>query len=199
MFAVFENFVDETVCDRLFGGHVVVAVRVIFDLLDGLACVKGEDAIEAFFQVEHEADGALYIGSGTLGAAGNLVDHHMGVWQAEAFALGPCREKDGAHGSGDTDAVGVHIAGEELHGVIHRKSCGDRSAGGVDVDVDVLFGILHLQEQELCDHRVCDEVIDRYADENDAILEKPRVDVERAFAAAIGFDDDGHVVVFRRG
>ena len=64
--------------------------------------------------------------------------------------------------------------------------------------MDVLFRVLHLQEQQLSDDRVRDKVIDASADENDAILEQARVDIERAFATAVLFNDYGHVVIVLR-
>ena len=61
LFTVFEDFIDEAVSDCLFGGHVVIAIGIVFDFLDGFAGVVGKDAVEAFFEVEHEADGAFHI------------------------------------------------------------------------------------------------------------------------------------------
>lgn len=198
-FSAGENFVDEAVGDGVFGGHVVIAIGVVFDLLDGLAGVMGEDAVEAFFQIEHEADGAFDVGGGAAGATGDLVNHHVGVRQAEAFALGACGEQHGAHGCANADAIGVHIAGHELHGVIDRQTCGDGATGGVDVDVNVFFRVLHLKEQKLGDDRISDVVIDAGADENDPVLEQTGVDIERALAAAVGLDDYGDIVAIFRG
>ncbi len=198
-FSAGENFVDEAVGDGVFGGHVVVAIRVVFDLLDSLAGVMGEDAVEAFFQVEHEADGAFDVGGGAAGATGDLVNHHVGVRQAEAFAFGACGEQHGTHRGANADAIGVHIAGHELHGVIDRQTCGDGATGGVDVDVNVFFRVLHLKEQKLGDDRISDVVIDAGADENDPVLEQTGVDIERALAAAVGLDDYGDIVTIFRG
>ena len=127
------------------------------------------------------------------------MDHDVGVGQAVAFALGTGGEQDGAHGGGDADAVGVHVAGEKLHGVIDGEASGDGAAGGIDIDVDVLFWVLHLQEQELGDDGVGDEVIDGGANEDDAVLQQARVNVKGAFAAAILFDDDGDVITIAWG
>ena len=193
-----EDFVHEAISSGFLSSHVVVAIGVVFDLLDGLAGVMGEDAIEAFFQIEHEANGAFDIRGGAARATGHLVNHHVGIRQAKAFALGAGSEKHGTHRGTNADAIGVHVASHELHRVVDRKTCGDRASGGVDVNVDVLFRVLHLQEKKLGDHGVSNEVIDACADKNDAILEQARVDIERSFAAAVGLDDDGNVVAIFR-
>ena len=193
-----EDFVHEAIGSGFLSSHIVVTIRVVFDLLDGLAGVMGKDAVKAFFQIEHEADGALDIGGGAASATGNLVNHHVGVRQAKAFALGAGSEKHGTHRGTNADAISVHVASHELHRVVDRKTCGDRAARGVDVNVDVLFRVLHLQEKKLGDHGVGNEVIDACTDKNDAVLEQARVDIERALTAAVGLDDDGNVVAIFR-
>src|SRR5450759_1635038 len=58
------------------------------------------------------------------------------------------------------------------------------SARAVDVKSDLLFRILRLEVEQLRHHEVGDLVVDRGADEDDALLEEPRVDVEGPLAAA---------------
>ena len=171
----------------------------MIDLLDGFIRVFGEDPVDAFFEVEHDSDSAFDVGGCAAGAAGHLMDHDMGVGQAVAFTWGTGGEQDGTHGGGDADAVGIHIAGEELHRVINSEASGDGATGGIDIDVNVLFGVLHLQEQELGDDGVGDEIIDAGADEDDAILEQARVNIKRTLTTAILFDDDGDVITIAWG
>jgi hypothetical protein len=45
--------------------------------------------------------------------------------------------------------------------------------------------------QELCDDEVRDRVVDRRAQEDDALVEQARVDVELAFTARRALDDHG--------
>ena len=54
-------------------------------------------------------------------------------------------------------------------------------------------------EQKLRDHRVGHEIINRGSDEDDAILEQARIDVERTLATAVLFDDDRDIVVIAGG
>ena len=81
-----------------------------------------------------------------------------------------------------------------LHRVVHREAGGDHAAGAVDVDLDVLLGILALEEQELRDDCVRDEVVDLGPDEDDAILQQAAEDVPLALAAVGHLGDGGEDV-----
>src|ERR1041384_8883786 len=41
-----EDVVDDAVCFRFLGRHVIVSVGVFFDLIDGLAAVAGENLVD---------------------------------------------------------------------------------------------------------------------------------------------------------
>ena len=77
------------------------------------------------------------------------------------------------------DTGAAHV----LHRVVDGEPGGHHAAGAVDVDLDVLLGILALQEQELGDDRVGHEVVDLGADEDDPVLEQAAEDVPLALAA----------------
>ncbi len=64
-----------------------------------------------------------------------------------------------------------------LHRVVDGQAGGDRTARAVDVQADVLVGILALKEEHLRDDHVGDVVVQRRTKEDDAVLEEPRVDV----------------------
>lgn len=66
--------------------------------------------------------------------------------------------------------------------------------GGVDIHVDVLFRVSHLEEQELGDDGVRHVVVNGGADEDDAILQEAGVDVKGAFAAAVLLHYHGNVI-----
>ena len=59
----------------------------------------------------------------------------------------------------------------------------------VDVERDVLLGILALEVQQLGHDEVGDLVVDRRAEEDDPLVQQPRVDVELALAARGSLDD----------
>jgi hypothetical protein len=77
----------------------------------------------------------------------------------------------------------------ELHRVVDRKACVDAAAGRVDVEADVLVGVLGLEEQHLRDDHVRRRVLDLGAEEDDSLAEQPREDVEGALEASVGLHD----------
>src|SRR5664279_217239 len=76
-------------------------------------------------------------------------------------------------------------AAQALHGIVDRQAGGDVAAGRVDVHQDVLVGILGFEEQQLGDHNVGELVVDRGAQEHDAVLEQPGEEVPAAFATGV--------------
>ncbi len=67
--------------------------------------------------------------------------------------------------------------------------------GRVDVEVDVLVGLLRLEEEQLRADQVGDRVVDRRAEEDDALLQQARVQVVGPLAPVGRLDDGGHQVV----
>src|SRR5205085_4620510 len=61
--------------------------------------------------------------------------------------------------------------------------------GRVDVHRDVLVGILRLEMKQLRHDQVGDLVVHRRAEKDDALVEQPAVDVERALPAGGLLDD----------
>jgi hypothetical protein len=68
----------------------------------------------------------------------------------------------------------------------------DRSPRTVDVEQDVLVGILGLEKEHLRDHQVGNRVVDARTDEDDAVLEKARKNIVRPLPAVGLFDDHGN-------
>lgn len=193
---VHQDFVRQSVGDGFRCGHIIIPVRILFNLLFRFAGMFGQNAIQTFLEIEHEADGALYVGSGALRSAGDLVDHDMGIGEAKTFSGSAGGQQDGAHGGGNAQAVGVHIAGNKLHRIINGQSRRDRAAGGININVNVLFRVCHLEEQQLGNDGVGYVVINAGADEDDAVLEEPGINVKSAFPASVLFHDHGDVVGF---
>ena len=100
-------------------------------------------------------------------------------------------QEDRPHRGGLADADRLHVGPDQLHGVVDRHARGGGAARAVDVDVDVLLGVLGLQEQELGDDQVRDHVVDRGADEDDVVLEEARVDVVRTLTTGRLLHDHG--------
>src|SRR5437868_15133786 len=55
--------------------------------------------------------------------------------------------------------------------------------------MDIALGIVRLEKEQLRDDDICDVVVDRRAEENDAIHEQSREDVVTPLAAARPLDD----------
>ena len=109
--------------------------------------------------------------------------------QRHPLALGAAGQQQRAHAHRDPDADRLHVGLDELHRVVDRQAGVDRAAGRVDVEADVLVGVLGLQVQELGDDQVGDVLGDRRAEEDDPLAEQARVDVESALAARGLLDD----------
>ena len=82
------------------------------------------------------------------------------------------------------DADRAHVGLDELHGVVDRKPGVDAAAGAVDVQADVLVGIVALEVDQLRHDEVGDLVDDGRSEEDDALVEQSREDVEGSLAAA---------------
>ncbi len=119
--------------------------------------------------------------------------------QRVALALGAGREQERAHRGRLPHADGRHSGLHVLHGVVDREAGRDRAARRVDVEDDVLVGVFGLEEQHLGDDDVGDVVVDRRAEEDDAVLEQARVDVVAALAAVGLLDDRRDDEVVDRG
>ena len=146
---------------RLLRAHVVIPVGILLDLLGGLAGVLCDDLIEG-----PGASGGfpsrrwLCRSPGRRRAARGLVEHHPAVRQGEPLALGAGCEEHGAHAGSHSDAVRHDIALEKIDRVVDRHAARHHAAGRVDVDMDVLLRVLHLEEEELGDDEVGDVVVD---------------------------------------
>ena len=101
------------------------------------------------------------------------MDHHLGIGQGNALALGPGGQQESAHAGRHADADGGHVALDILHGVVDGHTRRHRAAGAVDVHLDVLVGVLCLQIQQLCHHQTGCGIIDLFAQEDDAVIEQP--------------------------
>ena len=118
--------------------------------------------------------------------------------RAKRLPFAPAVEQHGGRRRGLPDADRLHVGLDVLHRVVDREQPRDLAAGRVDVDRDVLVGVFALEVQQLGDHQVRHRVVDRRAQEDDALLQEPRVDVERPLAAVRLLDDRGDEVVADR-
>ena len=183
-----QDAVDQAVLDRLLGGEEAVALHVLVDLLDRLAGVLRVDLVEPRAQGERLLGVDRDVGGLALEAARDLVDQDAAVRQREALAGRAAGQQQRAHRHRDPDAGRLDLRLDELHRVVDREAGVDLAAGRVDVDRDVLVRVVGLEVDQLRDDEVRDLVVDRRADEDDALAQQARVDVERALAARVLLD-----------
>ena len=164
-------------------------------LLDGLAGVLGEQLVQELAVPQDLLGLDLDVDGLALRAAVGLVDEHPRVRQREALAARAGRQQHRRRRRGLAHHDGRDVAPDELHRVVDGEQRRDVAARRVDVEVDVLVGVLGLEMDELGHHQVPDRVVDRRPQEHDAVLQEPRVDVERPLAAVRLLDDDGNHVV----
>jgi hypothetical protein len=107
--------------------------------------------------------------------------------RAKRLPLAPAVRSSDRHSHADRLDLGL----DELHRVVDRQPGVDPAAGGVDVDRDVLVGILGLEMQELGDDQVGDLLVDGRAQEDDPLVQEAAVDVELALATGGALDDHG--------
>ena len=112
-----------------------------------------------------------------------LVDQHPGVREDEPLARRARGEQHRRGRRGLADADRLHVALDVLHRVVDREQSRDLAARRVDVHHDVLVGIVGLEDQQLGDDEVRDRVVDRRAEEDDAVVREAGVDVPLHAAA----------------
>jgi len=195
--------VNNAISFRLFCVHVVIPIGIFFDLLDGFSSVAGDDLVQGLAPADDLLGRDADVRGLSTRTAGRLVNHDSTVGQNETLPLGPCGEENRRHAGGHADAVGHHIAGEEVDGIIDGHASSDHATGGVNVQMDILFGILHLQVKELRDHHIGNVIVDSGANEDDAVLEQAGINIHRPLTPTGILNDVGnvvaaHVIVGRR-
>src|SRR3954451_1940554 len=193
--SVRDHLVDDPVFLRLCRAHDEVAVGVAGDLLDLLPRVVGEDLVERLAHAHDLLGLDLDVDGLPGGATVGLVDEHPRVGEDVTLPGGPRRQDHRGRRGGLAQADGGDVGLDELHRVVDGEQTGDLATGRVDVDRDVLVGLLALEVQQLRNHDVGDDVVDRGAEEDDAVLQQPREDVVAVGAARGVLRDVGDVDV----
>ena len=122
------------------------------------------------------------------------MNHDPAVRQRETLTLGARGEQYRRHAGGLTDAISNHVALEETDGVVDRHAPGDNPAGRVDIQMNILFGIFHLEEQKLRNHDIGHAIIDGRANKDNAVFQQAGIDVHRPLDAAVVFNHHRNVI-----
>ncbi|CAN4073406.1 O-acetyl-ADP-ribose deacetylase, partial [Dysosmobacter welbionis] len=153
LFLAGDDLVDEAEVQSLLGCHPVVPLRGRLDLPCRLAGVVRQDLIQVLLDPQEVLHVDLHVCHLALGTGGGLMDHDLRVGQSNALALGAGGQQKRAHAGGHADADGGYVALHVLHGVVDGHAVSDGAAGAVDIQLDVLVGVLGLQIQQLGNHK----------------------------------------------
>ena len=75
----------------------MITLGILFNLLKRLARGIGQDVVERGARLADLTRSNLNLGLLALGTAAGLMDHDLGMGQAEALALGTARKKNRSH------------------------------------------------------------------------------------------------------
>ena len=120
-----------------------------------------------------------------------LVQQDAGIGQRDAQAGRACHQQERAHRAGRAHAHRGDRAADILHRVVDGEAAGHHAARRVDVERDLLLRIVGFQRQQLRADQRRDIVVDRPVEEDDALAQQPRENVEGALAAARLLDHHG--------
>ena len=100
------------------------------------------------------------------------MDHDLRVGQCEPLALGTRREQECTHRSCHTDTDGGNITFDVLHGIIDCHTSGYRTAGAVDIQLDILIRVLAFQIEQLSHYQTGTGIGYFLAQHNDSVIEQ---------------------------
>ena len=169
-----DDLINDAIIQRFVRGHEEIAVGIFGNLLHGLIAVVGHVLVETGLGEKDLLGLNFNIGSRTLSTTKRLMDHNTSIGQGLALARSSSSEKEGTHTCRHTEANGLNIARDELHGIVNSKTSRDGSTRRVDVQSDVGLRILVGQEQKLRHKNVGHLIIDISTKKQNAILEQLR-------------------------
>ena len=169
-----DDLINDAIIQRFVRGHEEIAVGIFGNLLHGLIAVVGHVLVETGLGEKELLGLNFNIGSRTLNTTKRLMDHNTSIGQGLALARSSSSEKEGTHTCRHTEANGLNIARDELHGIVNSKTSRDGSTRRVDVQSDVGLRILVGQEQKLRHKNIGHLIIDIGAQKQNAILEQLR-------------------------
>ena len=141
--------VDQAVILRLTCSEPPVAIRIGFDLLDRFAAVLGDQFGHPLLDEDHLLSLDLDVAGCATDATKWLVHHDPRIRRGISLACGPRAQQELAHRCSQAHRDGRDIVRNQLHRVVNDHASRDRTAGRVDVERDVLIGILRREHLEL--------------------------------------------------
>ena len=114
-------------------------------------------------------------------------DSWVGKWIALSF--GSCGQQYRTHAGGLSDTHCGNIRFYLLHGIVNRHTGRDDTAGGIYVKIYVFIRIFRFEEQQLCDQKIGDFVIDGSSQKNYSVFQEPWINVVGSLPPATLFYD----------
>ena len=102
---MFQNTVDQAIGFGFFGGHEVVPVCILFNLIQRLAGVFEHQFVHAPFGAENFLGVDFQFRGCSLHASQRLMDHDPAVRQREPLAFCTCGKKHCSHAGTLTQAI----------------------------------------------------------------------------------------------
>ncbi len=189
--------IDESVVQRFLRSEKLIALGIQLHLIHIASGVLRNEFIERVLHLHDVFRVDRDIRRLAFRATERLVNHDFGMFQGKSLSLLSAHENDRSAAGRHTEADRGDIGFDVLHGVVHRHRRGHLAAGRIDVEGDVLLRILFFQKEKLRDDRIGDVIVDRSAEEHDALFQQARVDVIHSFAKLRLFYDGGDDEVLR--
>ena len=117
------------------------------------------------------------------------MDQHAGMREGAALAGSTRAQQHGAHRSGHAGADRRHVGLDQLHGVIDPETRRNLTARCIEIQGNIRGRIRGSQEQELGLDDVGHVVVDRDAEEDDAVHHQPAEHVHRSDIELALLDD----------
>jgi len=95
----------------------------------------------------------------------------IAVGQSKALAVSSGSQEESPHTGSQAHTNGRNGAFDIVHCIINRHTCGNGTAGAIDIETDILFRIIGFQKQHLGNDQICYRVVNGTAKKNDTILQ----------------------------
>ena len=171
------HLINNSIIHRLLRRHEKVPITIGLNLILGLITVLRNISIQHLPNEQNLLGLDFNIGSLSLRPPERLMDHDTAVGKRASLAGSTGAQQKRSHAGSHAKAYGGDIAGNVLHGVVNGHAGTDTSPGTVDVECDILGGVLVGQVEELGNEDVGNFVVDALSEEDDAVLEEAGDDV----------------------
>ena len=165
------HLIDNAIIHGLLGSHEKVSITIGLNLILGLITIFGNVRIQYFPNEQYLLRLNLNVSRLSLSTAQWLMDHDARIGQRPSLPRRTGPQQEGPHARGHTKAYRGHIARNVLHRIVNGHSGGHAPPRTVDVERNILGGVLVGQVQELGHEDVGDFIIHTLTEEDDPVLQ----------------------------